>query len=253
MSEDPPLTDSLSLEFDSRDLPVSDLADVVRNLVGLVKQLRVPGPMDKANVRWVVRSISKESPLRIEIAPVPIGTQPEATLRQMAALPNVVTDGVQKLKQSADRPVGFSDSALGSLRDLAQLTSRGQILRLRSSGASVEITRQLLPTVAQILSPEPYSTPGSVEGHLELVNLHGGRRYFAVYDDLTGERVEVNFGAQVPLDAVALALGKRVEVEGEIIYRGDDEIVSVTAEALRVFRPDDELPSVQEVIGILRV
>jgi hypothetical protein len=241
------------VEFDSHDLPVSDLAELVRKLVGLVGQLSLPGPKDGAKVTWIVRTISKESPLRIEIAPLPVGTQPEATLRLIETLPNVVTDGVRRLKASAERPAGFSDIALGALRDLAQLTSRGQILHLRSTRESVEITRQLIPTVERILSPEPYSTPGSVEGHLELVNVHGGKRYFAVYDDLTGQRAEVSFGDQVPLDDVARALGKRVEVEGEIVYRGSDEIVSVTASALRVFRPDDELPSIEDVIGILRV
>jgi hypothetical protein len=92
---------------------------------------------------------------------------------------------------------------------------------------------------------------GTVEGYLEGLNIHGASRYFSVYDDLTGERIQCHFPHRIKPDDIGLAIDKRVAVQGEIRYRETGEIVSVNAFSLDVFPSEDKLSTADEVLGIL--
>jgi hypothetical protein len=92
---------------------------------------------------------------------------------------------------------------------------------------------------------------GTIEGRLEAVNVHGGVRHFYVYDSLTGERVMCDFGHRVASEQVGHALEHRVAVHGEITYRESGSVVRMSAQSLELFPPEEELPSSDDVRGIL--
>ena len=92
---------------------------------------------------------------------------------------------------------------------------------------------------------------GTVEGTLEVFNVHGARRQFVIYDELTGQRIECHFGHRIALDQITAGAERRVAVTGEIRSRESGEIVSVIATDIEVFPPDDELPNAADVLGIL--
>lgn len=250
MSDAPRLGEMLSLEFDSSELRVTQLSELVRHLVAFIRQLESSGDAD-STATWIVQSISKQSPLRIDLAPVARAEHAPNDLLRIAGLPRVVTDGVTRLMSGVDRPAAFSDPALVSLRDLARMATATQKLRLYSKGVTVELTQQLAVNVDKLLEAA-YKAYGTVEGHLDVVNVHGKRQYFAVYDDLTAERIESSFSSKVSLDDVARAISRRVAIEGEISYRSNGAIISIVADKLTPFPPDDELPSIRDVLGILR-
>ena len=85
---------------------------------------------------------------------------------------------------------------------------------------------------------------------LDLIDVPSQKHVFAVYDGLTGRRVDCEFTEAVTLQDVTLAIEHRVEVVGEISYR-DGNPVHIVAEQLTVFPPDDELPGPYDVLGIL--
>jgi hypothetical protein len=95
------------------------------------------------------------------------------------------------------------------------------------------------------------SAIGSVEGRLEGLNVHGSNRYFNVYDDLTGERVQCQFGHRIDVAKIGGAVERRVSVSGEIRYRETGEIVNVIAHSLDVFPQESDLPSADDVYGII--
>lgn len=249
MSTEPPSDMALTLEFDSDELSLKQLSALVRDLAGLVSAVEPPEPY---SVSWVVTSVSRASPFRIEVAPVGRLHKRQVDAQPVRDLTRLVLDGVARLMREPIRPGSFTDDALSRARDLAKMTegSRRPQLRLRSNGTSVNVTAQVAVNVDQILEPA-YRSFGTVEGRLEFINIHGNTPLFAIYDDLTDRRINCSFGAKVTLPEVASAIGRRVAVEGEISYRSTGEVVSIAATELSVFPSDDELPTIRDVLGIL--
>lgn len=97
-----------------------------------------------------------------------------------------------------------------------------------------------------------YRSYGSIDGHIEGINLHDRKRFW-VYDALTGRRVTCEFGDRIEIERIADALAKkrRVEVYGTVSYRTDDQIASMLADTLYVFPDASTLPTADDVRGIL--
>lgn len=195
-------------------------------------------------VTWVVESVSEGS-TDYALAPNPGSTKlPTSTLDRMV---EAVPAGISILRERAERPPHFTDKALTLTATLSTVPLPW--LRTRNGAAEVEITRSAGLHAQRILAMPYTSDFGTVEGRLEAVNVHGGRRQFVIYDDLTGERIECHFGHRIATDEIKV--DRRVAVTGEIRSRENGEIVSVIAERIEVFPPDDELPTSDEVLGIL--
>jgi hypothetical protein len=98
----------------------------------------------------------------------------------------------------------------------------------------------------------PLESYGTVEGTLEAFNLHGQKPTFAVYEPLTGHRVDCHFTASVTVDDLRPAIGNRVGVRGPIKTRPSGVRMSVEAETLYVLPDEPDLPGPDEVVGILK-
>ncbi len=250
MSDSRPAAETLSLEYDSPELPIGQLNELVRHFTSMVEELRAPGLPDEIRVTWVVERISKSSPFTITVAPVARMHRVAVDAQPVQDLPALALDGIEQLMHEAKRPAIFSDGVLTQLRTLSKIVgvANRRVMSLRANGKTVEVTGQLAVNVDKILAPA-YRSVGTIEGRMDIINAHEDP-FFVIYDDLTGERVRATLGRDLSVDEVAKAIRKRVAVEGEISYRDNGTIISINADTLTVFPSDDELPSIEEIIGI---
>ena len=101
------------------------------------------------------------------------------------------------------------------------------------------------------MTPWEYKSFGTVEGHLETLSVDD-KRCFNIYDDLTKEKIECLFAtSDIETEEIGRAVGRRVSVRGEIIYRKSGERIRVRAEELEVFPREEELSTIGDVLGIL--
>lgn len=199
-------------------------------------------------VQWVVTKVSEGS-ADYSIAPRTFAARPlpEATLHEMV---EAVPTGLRALRMGTDRPRYFTDRALELTRALTStLTAEMPSLTTRNGAAEVEITRAVGTHARTILDMPYLSDYGTVEGTLETVNVHGGKRQFVIYDDLNGRRIECHFAHRIASDEIRVE--RRVAVTGEIRSRENGEIISVIADRIYTFDADDELPTSDDVLGIL--
>lgn len=138
------------------------------------------------------------------------------------------------------------------LRDLALLADpeTPKVKIGNGAGAGIALSSRLVAHVEAVLAPELTSI-GSVEGKLLGLIIHGKSR-FLIFDPLTGRQVICYFTGRVEWESVLKAFGKRVAVTGFIRSRRSGEKVSIQVSRLHVFPPDEELPSSQEMLGILK-
>ena len=92
-----------------------------------------------------------------------------------------------------------------------------------------------------------YTDIGAVEGRIEIVSLRARR--FEVYDSVRCRVVKCDFPKELER-IVKDNLGKTVEVFGLVSFNAQAEPLSVKVENLRALGETDELPSIQDILGI---
>lgn len=94
-----------------------------------------------------------------------------------------------------------------------------------------------------------YKSYGSVEGILQVVKIDGFHHY-QILDLLGIQNVICNFSPHLLLQSSDF-VGKRVYVWGEIISKENGDKVSIYATQIGVFPDESELPTIEEIVGIL--
>jgi hypothetical protein len=198
-------------------------------------------------VRWRLAELSYASPAMIAA---------DSTDDPAALLHGVILDGVEALEQAGRIPTELSDDAMEQISALGALRGHGGILGIElqamngrpGQGARVaRVTQRSVATVQDALAGK-FTALGSVEGRLEGINIHG-RRYFNIYEPVHGKRVRCIFPESMFAEAKD-SLGFRVLVSGEVQTNARGYPVTVTADKLRRLRDKQELPSLDDILGI---
>jgi hypothetical protein len=85
---------------------------------------------------------------------------------------------------------------------------------------------------------------------LEVLSGHGPLRVF-VYDPIDSRQIRCDI-SEKDLQTALASFRKRVEVYGKVRYRRDGMPVSVKVESIVPFPSPEEIPTLEEIRGILR-
>ena len=247
---DVPSSDTdLHLDVDGQ-VTLTNLTRLVESWADFLAEIGkdVTGSHEKDVVRYVVMTASGGS--------FALGVRPQpgkecVPVSMMPRIARTVVSGLQQLDQEAKRPRHFSDRALVKLRTLACLAGP-EMPSLRVSngrGQPVALSPILLAHVEAVLTPE-VRTIGTIEGVLEGLIIHGNKR-FHLTDRLTGRKVICYFGNAISWEGLGDLFGKRMAVTGAIRSRRSGERASIDVSSYYVFPREDELPSADEVRGLL--
>ena len=103
----------------------------------------------------------------------------------------------------------------------------------------------------QVARPPAFHTIGTVEGEFGGLDSHGGKQ-FLLYDRLAGQKIVCYGDDSVTLEDLRDLSGKRIAVTGEIRSGRSGERVSINVSSVYVFPRKEDLPSPDEVRGLLR-
>jgi hypothetical protein len=130
---------------------------------------------------------------------------------------------------------------------------RNVIIALMSYSGCPE-DRVKSPVIASIIREDwraNYSDYGTIEGRLETIQeVHGGLQ-FHIRDAMLRQKVRCYFPEEL-LPEVFEKFRKRVEVSGLIHYRKNGAPIGIDAERIQPLPDDSELPTAEDVRGILR-
>jgi hypothetical protein len=208
----------------------------------------IAGTTGRDAIRFVVTEANAGS---FDLSARPQSAKRNVPAAVMPRIAKTITSGLRMLERSATRPKHFSDTALLKVRDLGKLTTpETPIIKIGNGANSIPLSSRLLANVEAVLAPELTSI-GTVEGKLEGLIIHGKNR-FLVFDPLTGRQVVCYFGERIRYDTVLTMFGKRVAVTGAIRSRRSGEKVDINVTRIEALPPDEELPSANDVLGILK-
>lgn len=165
---------------------------------------------------------------------------------------SAIEKGLQNLESGSGNewPDFFLEGAVKNVRNMAQLVESDNSIEkimIRSEGFSISLSTAIAQNTQKLVEPQSvHSAFGNVEGKLSTITKRKGFR-LAILRTLDGRSVSCEpVESNIELEAMN-ALGKRVSVEGMIIYNGKGIPTKVHAERIKVFKPDTELTSLSEI------
>lgn len=234
----------LTLEI-GENLPPERFMAAARAFFGYVKEVTDAVTSEGDHVNWTVRV--REGSHLIGVAPSQVSPAVLTMIYKSAE------SGLTMLAAGKVADAGLNDAAMGHLKVLSDMTDG-------SHGKPVDVKLWVLkkpipvgPTVGQAIREDnksSYNDYGTLEGRLKSI-LDQGSVQLMLRDDLLGLTLRCYVSEQL-LPQAFENFRKRVEVAGLIHYRANGTPISIDVGRIEPLPDDDELPSADDVRGLLR-
>lgn len=235
----------LALEIGDNPSPERFMA-AARAFFGYVQEIgRMMAP-ESDLPDWVVQVRDGSAVLAVVPAP-----SVSATI--LNAVYSKAESGIRDLRDHDIDEAGLSDGALKHLRVLADLTEgprgRPMPLRLWVRRKPVDVDAGIARVIQENWRVD-YNDFGTIEGRLETIQDKEGSLQLQIRDAALRQTVRSYFQEEMLPKAFEM-FRRRVEVSGIIHYRRNGTPVSIEASHIEGLPDDSELPSVEDVRGIL--
>lgn len=239
------LDTDITLELDEDDITLSEFTSALDHFIGLVKEVsKFVSPNQKH--QWIVKVYPGSAGIGLS------GKVGTVTQNDLGIIRQSVLDGISAL-ENGERHHTFSDKAIehamGLHRSFAKRQGQARIRVWNKNSTSKPITNAVSVGAAKLLDPI-YEDDGSIEGTLEVVSGHGTLRV-VVYDSVDSRPIKCELSSK-DIHTAIQSFMHRVEVYGKVRYRRDGAPVSVKVEKIITFPAPEEIPTIEEMRGILR-
>jgi hypothetical protein len=205
---------------------------------------------DGKMAHWVVRVREGSALLAVDPAP---NVPPEI----VRGIYSSTERGIRHLIEGNIEESGLPEPALRHLRTLSELTEGGRRrepvpIRLWVRRKPIDVDPTIASAIREDIRSE-YSDYGTLEGRLEAIeesHLTGGLLFY-IRDVMLRQKVRCYFPEEL-LPEVFEKFRKRVEIAGVIRYRTNGSPVRITVDRIEALPDDNELPTAEDVRGILR-
>jgi len=237
----------LILEIEGKKITSNKFKSTIKSFFDFVDEISSQITAKKKPILWIV-SVGHSS--------VRLNLSPEVKKEDRLVIPDIIKtieNGINTINTQDVRPKYYSDDALKSLRELASIIdpTKEEInsIKVFTNGNKNEISTKAIGNVDSILQIRREEL-GSIEGKLEVISSRRGL-HFVIYDSLKNRPVTCYFKDDF-IEKVLTAFNKRVYVFGLIKYRRGGIPYSIQIEKFRIFRPQSELPTPEDVLGIIK-
>jgi hypothetical protein len=227
------------------DLAPGDFLAVVRNFINYVTEITDAQKGDGAVVDWTVKVKEGSNLIALQAGQ---GASPS----RLAMIYNQVDFGIRTIAEGNVSGSGLPEGAINNLRrlsDLAGKQQQGQHLNIWVRRKPIPISPAISKAVQEDVEADYYDI-GTVEGRLDTIQDASGAIKIQVKDYLYTKPIACLVQDDL-LEKVLSSFRKRVEIEGKIHYRRNGIPISIEAAQLTILPEDDELPSADDVRGIM--
>lgn len=236
----------VTLELDGSEITPAKFRRGVIAFVGLLEALTKSVCRDAAPVEWRMQ-VKGGSNL------VGANATDDANPHHVREILQLMANGLEQFDIEGEVPPVYPDPAIKHVRDLSAITAKdpdddtrvGVWVRKRRT----EITPQI-STAARKALRSGFDELGTVEGQLSVLSERGGV-HFVIYDSVWKRAVNCSVPEALVEELMTL-WRRRVAVHGMVRYRADGLPTSVDVDRIEALPSDDELPTHEDVCGILR-
>lgn len=170
---------------------------------------------------------------------------------------NAIGHGLRSLVNGVKAiPYGFTKSEVRGLRNLAALRAEQDGIRslsIKNGGEQEDVPESIIPVADAMLQGESHIAFGSVEGEVvQLSSRHGF--VCTVYEPIYRREIACYLQNPEAENEAISGFQKRTRIlaSGLIHYSQEGIPVSITADKVRVFPADSELPTIEDIQAIYR-
>ncbi len=240
-----PKQPALTLDLDDPKITAVAFRKAVDAFFSVVDDVSRQIAGSASRVSWVV-SVRGGS---IHLSATPEAQKPDVASK-IPQIARAVKSGIALVSRRPERPRYFSDDALRRVRELASISGPKQVqtVNVTLAKSTAKLTQRTVANIDALLGTHVRDY-GTLEGRLMVLSAQGGPN-IAVVDPLTDRAVRC-WVSDRQLDEALRAFRRRVAVTGLIAYRSDGQPNSIQVDDFTVFPDSSELPSADEVHGIL--
>jgi hypothetical protein len=238
------------LDLDRSDVSVEQFTEAFRLQVRLAEEVMKEMGIPVEEVRWVVSELRYGS---THAAATPQLVGKKVFMADVDSAMNYSGAGVNELAKSSARPRFFNDVALNYSRRLIEIVEEADHGKARLVFGTISVAPSIAVSanVHAIIKGEVPSI-GSIEGQLVGVEGADGNYKISIKDQRRNRKVPCSIHEKDQLKKALDNFEKRVIVRGMIWSREDGTPVKIEVRSLEPIPPDEELPTRQDVRGILR-
>jgi len=234
---------TITLDMDRSQIPLRKFKKAVDAFFDLIESVSKEAG-DGDALKWTI-SVEKGSARVIAFC--------EEESAQVAEVLKALPSGLKDLEKGniVDLPHLFSEKAVKAARSLAVVKGRGENtipIKVRVGRSFTSITSKTATTADDLIEGKHQSF-GSIEGKLLMISDENGFS-FAVSEAFFKQRVTC-WVAEEFIDVAVKSFRKRVRVTGLVQYNRFQKPVSVRVSEIYQFPDNSELPSLEEMRGIL--
>lgn len=239
--------DCLTIDLEG-DLPLEKFEKAIGAFFDLIKEVTKEALHENQRIRWTVTVRAGSAVLNA----IPHYT--EISAAHVRDILHAIPLGIKSIEKGTDEvPRFFNREAVRAVRKLGSLQGLKPTditaVRIRSGPEKAFVTPKSVVVADSLIGGQRQSY-GAIEGKMQTITDREGFR-LVVYDSLFDYRVDCFIDEELMEKAVG-SFRKRVRVSGMVQYDRKGDPVSIKVDDIYTFRPNSELPSVREMIGILK-
>jgi hypothetical protein len=240
------ITLSIDTTEETGNVKLADFLHALNALRTALKRTDVIESGGSPVTEWEIVALSKNSPATIVLEARPVSTE-SPDLDQGGRVVARFLDYVEALSSSAEPPPELDRNSLLAFRDLAVPVRQG---RIQASLTNTQRSVRIEPVIEHNVDVALAGTTvvlGSVEGRLEVINVHRGKRVFRIFPVVGPDHIDCRFSPEL-LETAKAAVSKTVRVYGEVKFLSRDPFpTSVVADDIQIVEPG---PSLFDVRGM---
>lgn len=191
---------------------------------------------------WQIIALGKHSPATAKIG----------STRHFSIAVSLLT-GMARLESKPKQP--FAPSVVRVVKRLADRVGNGTEVSLEVPGRRPVIaTPQMAKNAGMVLSKRYYELESSVDGRLDIVNVHA-KAMFSIFDDSDNREIRCRFPEHL-LTEVKVNIGRRITASGLVRFNRETDLpVSIRIDTIDSFEDDppqlfSEMSSIDIAAGI---
>jgi hypothetical protein len=191
-------------------------------------------------IKWVV-DVEKGSAI--------VRMRPEKPDADSEKVFTVVRQGIRALRNRTNViPNGFTPNELGAAVRLTKLIDGEgvQLVSILNGGQPEELQASVIETAEAIISRQPQYAFGGIEGKIVALSAKHGI-ICTIYDPVQRREITCCLQSEQAQQEAIKGYTKRVLASGLIHYSKEGQAVNITVDNIRIFRPDSELPTLEDV------
>lgn len=198
-----------------------------------------------STINWTVEVDKGSEILRMRI---------ENPTRESEKSLDIVCQGMRSMRSGIRRiPNGFTRNEVSAARRLARLNDGDDIqsVTIKNGGPVEDVPMVVAETADAILSGQPQIAFGGIEGEIISLSARHGLSC-TIYDPIQHREVTCYLQSKEAQADAVKGYTKRILASGLIHYAKEGHAVSITVDSMRIFRPDHELPTIEDVQAMFK-